>query len=177
MTKQKTLEKFRNFNQLLSLTFDDVDKLSKRELLHSESGRWCLMEILEHLYNVEKQSLKYLEYKLSNGATFKKVGMRQKYNVWLMKIAYKSSRKYTAPEGVRPKSEYKELKTLREDYLKLRKQFYAFLQERKESEFEGAMYKTAYFGRISLYQMLVFFEGHFNRHKRQMDRIQQEKLS
>jgi hypothetical protein len=171
MTKEKTLELFQDLNKQLATAFERIQSLDNHQLIQKEGEEWSIMEIMEHLYKVEDRSLNYLLYKMEQGSDFKKVGMRQRYNVWIMQKAYNSNRKFTAPDGVKPDSSYKDVDELKTDFLAVRKRLYDFLNERTESEYRLAMYKTAFFGRISLYQMLVFFDGHFKRHMRQLERV------
>jgi len=171
MTKKKTLELFHELNKQLASTFDRIQSLDEKQLFENKGDEWSVMDIMEHLFKVEDRSLNYLLYKMEQGSSFKKVGMRQRYNVWIMQKAYNSNRKFTAPDGVKPDSSYISVEDLKTDFLAVRKRLYTFLNERTESEYRLAMYKTAFFGRISLFQMLVFFDGHYKRHMRQLDRV------
>jgi len=169
--KLEATEKVQLLNKLLS---DQVQKLKVFDINQLTAGvhpGWSVLEVLEHLMKAEKASLGYLNYKLSQGATFKKAGLRQKYNGFIMKRAYNSIFKFTAPEGVVPKGEYDSLDELIQDFMALRKELLDFIQNRQEEAFSLVMYKHPYFGRLTLFQMLVFFEGHFMRHSKQIDRI------
>ena len=88
-----------------------------------------------------------------------------------MKKAYRSSRKFNAPDGVVPKGEYSSLDSLKTDFMAFRKSLLDFLQDMEGEKYDLVMYKHPFFGRLTLLQMLEFFEGHALRHGKQIDKI------
>lgn len=171
MSKQNSINYFQSLNELLAKQIAHLNKFSLSEIKEAKGKEWSALMVLEHLMMVEKKSLGYVKYKIGQGTKFKKAGFKAKYNSWMMGKVYRSKRKFNAPENVTPEATYDSVEALKLDYMKVREDLLAFLNELKPEQYNLLIYKHPLFGKLTIEQMLQFFEGHALRHDNQLKRI------
>lgn len=161
---------------------DRIDK-KKQELFHymkefkesdlnanPKSGGWSAFQICHHLILSEFQSLAYVKKKLSYNPKLKTANMATKMRQKLLMTYLSTPMKFKAPKGVdTPALPYESnWEQVEHEWENVRKELRAFLSILPAEMFEKEIYKHPFAGRLSLEGMLVFFEGHFDRHVKQI---------
>jgi hypothetical protein len=171
--KQKALTQLDKIEKQLADLLSSMEKEKTVDLLyHEKEADWSSLQVLKHIELVEAISLKYIKYKVKQGSKFKKAGLKQVYASWIMQKAYKSSKKFTAPEGrgLVPEREGLDYVEIVKSFKQHRVALKQFLTELNEKYYNYAVYKHPLFGRLTLLQMLTFFYGHMERHEKQINR-------
>lgn len=173
--KQKSFSKLNELNALIEDIFKGVENYSHEQLAAQPSeNEWSILQIIEHLRVSEALSINYLNFKKTQSDTYTKTGVKEKFNVFMLKKRMESPKKIKAPEvkGLSPKPDGLVLQEVIESWRTVRSQIKAYFEETDEESFSKNMYKQPVIGRINLFQMLQFFEYHIKRHQRQIqDRI------
>jgi hypothetical protein len=79
--------------------------------------------------------------------------------------------KFKAPNHLAKAPEVADFAELKNRWSALRAQFAAFLEAQPLPVFEAEIWKHQVAGKMNLYQMLDFFDDHFERHRRQINRL------
>lgn len=133
---------------------------------------WSALQICHHLLVAENLSLQYLRKKLSFNPKLPPVSMATKMRIRLLKTYLNTPMKFKAPENVGTEilpetSSFAEVKTMWQNN---RQELRAFLKSLPKDIFDKEVYKHPFAGKLSLQGMLIFFEEHFNRHLKQIQR-------
>ena len=135
------------------------------------NGGWSAAQTAWHLIMVEELSFKYVQKKLGFGGSFEKVGLDGHWRSFWLKIALYLPIKFKAPatsgDNLPDKSSYAEIS---EHWKKTRETWTDFLENLPVELEDKTVYKHPRAGRLGWIQMLSFFEEHFGRHQRQIDR-------
>ncbi len=133
-------------------------------------GIWSPLQVCKHLQLSESLSLENLEYNLGRLETRPNANLKSGFNLFLMKMALISPLKYKAPAkvthegsstGLDAGAVFREWFECRE---KLEKRFTSC----PPGAFSKQVFKHPYAGYLTAYQMLRFFEYHFDHHARQI---------
>lgn len=172
--KDKTLSKLEELNAQL-------DKLEERlqgystEILNTrpQEGVWSALDIMHHLRLAEGFSHQYLEKKLGGDVDkIDKAGISSNLRSLALTVFMRSPGKRKAPKMVDTPEfpENSELSEVMATWRKQREHLHDFLRKQPEKVFEKEAYRHPLAGRMSLLGMLRFFESHFDRHVRQINR-------
>lgn len=167
-SKDKTIEKLEASNQNLD---DYLLEIGKWDFVRPENG-WDIKQVLFHLFTVENLSYKYLKYKLANDSNFENSKVWKSVMFHLYKLKAQMTEKMVAPESVTADNITitQNVNEIIEDWINTRKAMTAMILSLDEDFFNKAMYKHP-IGRLTLYQMLDFFDFHIERHKKQINRL------
>jgi|GEM_PF-3529305 len=171
--KEKALHQLETIDHQLEALISFLENENSQHFTYVEQATdWSCLQILKHLEMAETLSINYLKYKLKEGKSFPKAGLKQVYASWIMKKAYKSKKKFVAPEsqGLVPAKEGLDYDEIIISYRNHRAKQKQFLTGLEEKYYGYAMYKHPFFGRLTLSQMLTFYEGHVERHEKQIRR-------
>ncbi|MCR9288172.1 MAG: DinB family protein [Bacteroidetes bacterium] len=158
----------------------DLDSLIKElqkyddEILNRKpENSWSVLQVLHHLMLAEQGSLKYVKKKLSYNPELKKVNWQTKIRTLMLNFYVWSPLKFSAPKIISGDNLPTEsnLNTIKEQYPMVRRDIKDFFETVPDSLLEKEIFKHALAGRLSLIGMIVFFKGHFKRHKNQIYRI------
>lgn len=166
--------------QLNELDFSLQDLLQELENASTEQlnrtlkeGKWSALQICYHLILSERLSIGYVKRKLSFDPKLKTAGMATRMRLKLLKTYLKTSFPYPAPVIVNETNfpEQITLEQVRDEWLELRREIRKFLEECPPGLYDKELYKHAVAGRLTLEGMIVFFQEHFNRHRKQILRV------
>lgn len=168
---QRRLEKLeRNTDVIFAMVEGlPIDLLS----MSPGEGQWNVLQVLNHLYLSERLSLQYVKHKLTKPETIP----AWRPDAWLRTILLKwvldSPLKVKSPPqinmwGDQPVMQLAEINTA---WTELRKELVAVLSENEERYRNRLVYKQPFVGRMTLNQMLFFFNDHLLHHTRQVRRI------
>lgn len=174
-------QQFGKLQQSLSQLFMHLDQVPE-ELMSKcvEEGKWSVLQVMHHVMMAEKGSLAYMRKKLQHFDDRKppKAGFRELIRSFALTTFLMSPFKAKSPERIAAFPEQINYNELKITWLQTRKELDAFLEELPNEVLELALYKHPIAGRLNVSQCLNFFQSHFNRHRKQIDRIvsKQEKL-
>lgn len=160
-------------NSLMEALYERL-KTYNNEQLNRRPGpqQWSVLQVMHHLIQAETLSERYVRKKLSFNPELKPAGLAGALRLFLVRINFVLPFKYKAPKGVGD-DVLPETSTLEETIQQWRLQRQS-LRELLDSLPEGyhnkALYKHPLAGKLSLVQMLDFFEFHIQRHLGQIER-------
>ena len=136
-------------------------------------GGWSALQVMNHLILAEEGSVKYVKKKLSFDPQLEKAGFFSAWRIFLLDFYFKLPFKYKAPPGVGDdalpaESDFKEVS---DRWVSSRKALRDYLEGLPPDLFQMSVYKHPFAGRMSLESMVQFFDGHFERHRKQIERV------
>ena len=136
-----------------------------------KEGDWSVTQILNHIKLAEFYAHSYVQKKI-NAKDLKKAGLGSKMRLLALKIYIGSPLTFDAPKAVNTSSLPVEdsIENIRILWENQRKSLALFFDTLSEGQKALLVYKHPAAGRMSLFDMLGFFESHFNHHKKQIDR-------
>jgi uncharacterized damage-inducible protein DinB len=153
--------------------FEELDNVAPSVLNRKATPEtWSALQNLEHLLAAETASLAYLQKKLSGGGgNIPKAGIKSAWRRFLLRVAFAMPNlKFKAPQYLGNLPEYSDFNDLKTRFATQRAALKAFLDTMSDDLLEGEVWKHARAGKMSIAQMLDFFEDHFARHERQLKR-------
>ena len=136
-------------------------------------GTWSPAQVANHLYRSEKLSLAYLKKKLSYPDSVPKYHPRSWLGIGLIRFVYVTGYKIKAPEMIDmwKIQEVLGLEELNEQWTALRKEMFLFIEANFPAFGSHLAFRHPFAGRMTFYQMLLFFNTHVHHHQRQLKRI------
>jgi hypothetical protein len=133
---------------------------------------WTANQNLEHLLRAETSSLSYLQKKLTNGGDgIPKAGFKSWGRRFLLRVAFAvPTLKFKAPKYLGDLPETSDFQDLKTRFTAQRAALKAYLDTMPDELLEGEVWKHARAGKMSIAQMIDFFEDHFDRHEKQLKR-------
>ena len=153
------------------MLFNDLKKYSDEVLNKKPSAdAWSVTEVMNHLMASEGASLRYLQKKTLDTSKAQKAGLKGAWKLFLLKAAFTIPYKFKAPEVVEPSHEFASLADSEKKWTHIRTETYKLLNGLKDADHEKEIWKHAFGGKMNIYQMFDFFDFHFIRHKKQIER-------
>jgi hypothetical protein len=136
------------------------------------SGQWSVMQVMQHLLLSEHLSEKYVQKKLSFNPQLPNAGFAGAFRIFLLRLNIALPFKFKAPKAVGDEAlpENSSLEETMTRWRANRAGLRAYLAGLPEEYFKKSIYRHPFAGRLSLSQMLLFFELHFRRHVKQIKR-------
>lgn len=133
---------------------------------------WSVLQVMQHLMTSEHLSLAYVKKKTSFQQSFKKAGLATKARWAALKISLWLPLKFKAPPAVNADNfpDKSDLKEIVQQWHENRKDLAQFLENVPKEWIGAEVYRHPRAGRLKLEEMLVFFDDHFVRHLKQIDR-------
>lgn len=133
-------------------------------------GVWSTIQTMGHILMSEKLSLNYVKKKLSFNPQLKKAGLKAFIRFQVLKFYLGSSLKFKAPKGVQSEDlpAFSSLTELAAHWKSDRQKLVKFFDKADNEILDRELYRHPLVGRLTLLQMLHFFEGHFDRHRKQI---------
>jgi uncharacterized damage-inducible protein DinB len=153
--------------------FQELDKKDPSVLNRKSAPNvWSANQNLEHLLSAEASSLMYLKKKLSHDSSdIPKAGIKSWGRRLMLRVAFAlPNLKFKAPKSLGVLPETSDYTDLKHRFAQQRAELKAFLDAMPNDLLEGEVWKHARAGKMSIAQMLDFFEDHFSRHERQLKR-------
>lgn len=150
----------------------DDDTLNRKPA----DGGWSALQVMCHLMLAEEGSVKYVRKKLSFNPELKEAGLASAWRSFLLNFYFKLPFRFKAPPGVGDdvlplKSSFREVS---QRWLASRQDLRRYLESLPPEMFHRSIYRHPFAGRMSLDGMLRFFDGHFERHRKQIERVLKE---
>ncbi|MCP3933286.1 MAG: DinB family protein [Bacteroidetes bacterium] len=137
-----------------------------------DAESWSVLQILHHLIRSEGLSKKYVEKKLSFKPKLNRPGLSNIFRNFLLKSYLNVPIKFKAPKGVSTPHlpESSDIKSTKDIWLNQRKELRQYLKTIPSEMIGKEIYKHPIAGRLTLPQMLDFFQTHYERHKKQLEK-------
>jgi DinB superfamily len=146
---------------------------SQNDVLNQQPNaqKWSATQVIIHLMRAESASLAYMKKKLSHGSILPKAGFKSKMRLLMLNIAFYLPLKFKAPpileENLPSHSDFNALKN---DWASQRLELQEFIDSLPDNVIESEIWNHPYAGKMNIAQMIDFFESHFDRHKKQIQK-------
>ena len=171
---QKLQRKLNQLDTDLAELLKRLQKFSDADLNWSpKNGEWSVLQVMTHLMLAEKYGHQYMEKKLSYNPTLKKAGILAGFRKQLMEISLKLPIKFKAPVAISGEQLPKEAAfwEVVKEWTQQRENLKSFLEKLPPEIHKSELYKHPLAGRLTTSGMLTFFDLHFKRHRKQIERI------
>ena len=157
-------------NELFSL-LDIID--SKAYYQQPSPGSWSIGQVANHVYWSERNSLAYMKKKLSYPDSVPPYHPKSWFGPLLIKLVFLSGYKVKAPASIDMWKIEEVLNPvdLKKKWDDLRKELGAFYDEKEPVFRKHLAFRHPFAGRMTMYQVLIFFNDHFRHHLKQINRI------
>ena len=171
-SKTRALTKLERLNLEFDRVIQLIEPIDDLELVKKPTkDMWSVVQVFNHLYEVEQLSLDYLEYKELNGKPFPKVKFITKAKMIVYKIALLSPLKFKKPQNLSEPSNEGGLDSIQKEFENLRIKFNEFVERQDDTFFNTASYKHTIVGRVNIETMFEFLRLHLKHHEKQILRI------
>jgi uncharacterized damage-inducible protein DinB len=132
--------------------------------------KWSVNQTMLHLIDAEAASLQYIQKKMSFGTSaIPKAGFRAAWRRFLLRIIFWLPLKFKAPAHLASPPDTLDYAELRQQWATQRADYQRLLASLDEKLIGAELWKHAIAGKMSIVQMLDFFEDHFDRHRGQAE--------
>ena len=172
--EKRSAKKLEELDVELRDLFESLKDYSDNQLNRKTSdGKWSILQNMHHLIQAEGTSQKYIEKKMSFNPELQNSGFSNGVRGMLLGLYMKSGKKAKAPEFINMESlpmdtkfwETVKLWKEQRQYLK------TFLEGLDPELYKKQLYKHPAAGKLTIYQMLNFFQQHFKRHRKAIEKI------
>jgi len=170
----KVASQLKKLDKDLTKLFEELKDYSENELnKQPAANKWSVMQIMHHLILAEGGSVNYVKKKLSFNPTLEKAGMKAGWNRFLAVNYLKLPFKVKAPEGIGGANlpEHSKFWETAKQWKNQRQELLEFLESLPIETYDKELYKHPLVGKMTLNGMLDFFEQHFRRHRKQINKI------
>ncbi len=167
------LQKYQHYDARVSAYLDKLAAYSDVQLnTPPAEGGWSPIQVLHHLLLVEEGTLAYVRKKLSFNPLLEKIGLANYWRHFLLTVFIETPLKFKAPAGISGPNlpEFATLAETRARWEKARRDWAVFFGELPEELLDKQVFKHPFVGRLGWRQTVVFLDGHFRRHRRQIGR-------
>lgn len=171
--KKNISQRLQKLDKDLEKLFQDLSAYSNETLNRPPApGKWSALQVMHHLLMAEGYAQRYVKKKLSFNPRLKKAGLGAQWRSFLLWLYLTAPFKFKAPpavtgENLPAQTSLEETKTL---WLQQRRELQDLFESFPDELFSKSIYKHPFAGRLSLKGMLLFFQTHFNRHRKQIER-------
>ncbi len=145
--------------------YKSVAPLSDEQLNQTiEENRWSIMQVMDHLYLMERTITKAIQSTLEKGD-------KQEVDNKPIHFTVDRSTKVDAPPMVKPSEEFISLAEMKEKLEQSRQELLRFLDGVKEDDLKEKAYPHPIFGMIRLDQWVPFIGYHEKRHLEQIEEL------
>ncbi len=141
-----------------------------------ENGGWSVLQVIYHLVLVEEASLAYVKKKLSFGEEIPEAGIKQTMRAKYLNSFIRMPLKVKAPERVDESQMPKDIRFWEalKKWKDNRAELEEFLDQMPDKFLKTELYKHGLVGKLTPKNMLIFFELHFKRHRKQINKVLKE---
>lgn len=169
----KTTQRLKKLNASLDSLFQDLSGYTNEQLnTQPEPGKWSALQVMHHLLIAEGYAQGYVRKKLSFNPKLKNAGLGDKWRLFLLWLYLSAPFKFKAPPAVAEENlpSNSSLATTKAQWQKQRLELAAQLESYSPEIFNKSLYKHPFSGRMTLDGMLIFYQTHFDRHRKQIER-------
>lgn len=137
------------------------------------SGSWSVAQAANHIFLSEQLSTAYIRKKLSYPDTLLPFQIKSWGGVYLIKLVLWSGYKRKAPVNINMWDQQPILSQadLEQQWSKLRADMITLIEKHQGAFGSHMVYRHPFAGRMTMHQMLIFFNDHMAHHMKQINRI------
>jgi len=169
----KTTQRLQKLNASLDSLFQDLSTYSDEQLnTQPGPGKWSALQTMHHLLIAEGYAQGYVRKKLSFNPKLNNAGLGDKWRTLLLWLYLSAPFKFKAPPAVAEENlpTDSSLATTKTQWKEQRQELAAQLKSYSPEIFNKSLYKHPFSGRMTLDGMLIFYQIHFERHRKQIER-------
>jgi hypothetical protein len=159
------LEKKRT--ELLKQLYSYDDNMLNRK---PAEGAWSVAQVLHHLLLAEEGTVAYLKSKSKDLSQSHKSGLKGHWRYLLLYFAFLFPFKFKSPKAIIPSGDFLSIQEIDTKWLETRKAMKAIWMAIPEDILNNNLFKHPRAGKLSLMQMLDFFDLHYSKHENQIQR-------
>ncbi len=163
----------KNLDQKLILLLRDLQHYSDAKLNEQPNeNAWSVLQIMQHLMKAEEGGILYIKKKLSFNPELEKAGVLSNMRAMALNMSMSSPIKIKAPEGVSGEALLTNLTfwDVAKQWKQQRQEMKAYLESLPSELYGMDVYKHPLTGKMTLSNMLSFFNKHVDRHTSQIRR-------
>jgi hypothetical protein len=151
---------------MLLLSKYDVSTLNKKP----SPEAWSANQVLIHLMQAEAMSLSYMRKKLSfDGVRVPRAGIKSRLRRFGLRVLFALPFKFKAPANLDNLPENSDFNVLKTQWASQRLDLETFIESLPDNLIHSELWKHQIAGKMSIAQMVDFFEDHFDRHQKQIE--------
>lgn len=161
----------KSLDQKLVTLLHDLKNYSDAKLNEPpRENAWSVLQIMQHLMKAESGSIAYVQKKLSYEPTLEEAGVKAVFNSLMLNISLSSPIKVKAPEQISGDNLLTDLTfwDVAKQWKQQRKELTTYLEGLPLDLFTKEVYKHPMTGKMTLSNMLSFFDAHVDRHTKQI---------
>lgn len=131
---------------------------------------WSVLHVIQHIMVTEGISLAYMTKKLSYGGDIPKAGLNSKMRRLALSLVFALPFKYKAPQVLDFLPETTNIDLIATKWAAQRLEFYGFLDNMSDEVLDSEIWRHQIVGKMNISQMIDFFDSHFDRHQKQIEK-------
>jgi hypothetical protein len=152
-------------NTIRDTLWKTINRFSDEQLNEKiETGQWSIMQVLDHLYLIEKSVTKGMKDKLENGEQLSQTDKPIHFTI-------DRSTKVDAPPYLIPTNDFIPLNVMKEKLNGSRNDLLHLIRQTSMEVLSGKGFKHPLFGMLSLDQWVEFIGYHEKRHHTQIEEL------
>jgi uncharacterized damage-inducible protein DinB len=144
----------------------DNTKLNKRP----SPEAWSVMQNLIHLMSAEDASVAYIRKKLSFNGPIPKASFKSKFRRFTLWLAFALPLKFKAPKNLEVFPDFTDFNELKNKWATQRLDLQSFIASLPDNVLDSEIWRHQVAGKMTIAQMLDFFQDHVKRHQGQIHR-------
>jgi len=170
-------EKFNELENSRNLLLGRLSRVDEKILIiPPKEKKWSIAQIFFHLNQAETLSIIYVRKKMQGLPNIENTGIVARLKLILAKIILWQPIPYQAPAVLGEVPEKINYSEIVDKWNETRNNLKQLLNDIPEDALTKELFKQPTAGRLNIYQMLDFMQSHFERHKKQVEKIIKMKL-
>ena len=170
--KRKTEKAFNRLEKQRMNLLSHYRSLSDEQLRFNPGPEsWNLLQVMRHLVTAEKQSLIYIQRKISHPENTPKAGAGSRFRSLLLKLALLLPIKFKAPKIAEVEEVYPDLNEMVLEWDDVRNEYQEMILKNDAETLSKALYTHPRAGKLNIKQAIEFMEDHVAHHQKQIERI------
>ncbi len=168
------------FNRLQKKMIDLLEEVKDQpdSVLNTppDNGGWSVLQVMYHMVLVEEHSMMYVKKKLSFGKEIPDAGFKGYFRGIYLRNVFKIPFKIEAPIAVNESNMPEEIRfwEVLKKWKDSRAELEDFLNNVPDDLLKAELFKHPLVGKMTLKNMLYFFELHFKRHRKQLNKVMKQ---
>ena len=131
---------------------------------------WSVTQVMLHLMRAEAASVAYMKKKLSYTNKIPKAGLTSFFRRLSLRILFSLPFKFKAPKDLETFPDYTNFNELKNQWASQRLDLQHFMDNLPDNMYKTELWRHAIVGKMTIPQMLDFFQDHTQRHIQQIER-------
>lgn len=168
-SKQQTLNRLDQLNSELDRILTMVEPIHDNELSKQPApDKWSVIQVFNHLLDVENAGLSYLEYKEKQSDVFQAENLKTKLKFFGYQLALRLPLRFKMPKTLSQPPIEGSFNSIQNEFQSTRIKYLEFIQRQDEDFFTKATFKHPLIGRITLSKAMKFMKIHLLHHEKQI---------